>query len=231
MSPPSLEATLALALGKHWGQVDKAGAPYILHPIRVMLRMKGDDERRVALLHDVVEDCGVSREQLVAMGYPRREVEAVLALTKLPAEEDDYPSFIRRVSTNPLAARVKLGDLEDNLDLSRLKRVDAKAKKRLEKYEAAKTYLTQVIGANLANREPDTRGERTPAQRKKPSSPAVRGDAAALTAIKGRLHDLIRQRCAEGQIPVPDPLPSLTWTVPPEAWFAVPGMAGGFTYS
>ena len=138
MGSTSLEATLAFALGKHWGQVDKAGAPYILHPLRVMLRMKTDEERRVALLHDVVEDCGVTPKQLRALGLSKQEVEAVLALTKLPAEEDDYQAFIRRVSTNPLATRVKLGDLEDNLDVSRLQRVDAKAKKRLEKYAMAK---------------------------------------------------------------------------------------------
>jgi (p)ppGpp synthase/HD superfamily hydrolase len=149
MSPPSLEATLAFALRKHWGQVDKAGAPYILHPVRVMLRMATDEERRVALLHDVVEDCKVTRAQLFAKGYPRREVEAILSLTKRPAEEDDYQAFIRRVSGNPLAARVKLSDLEDNMDVSRLKRVDARAKERLAKYAEAKRYLVAALKAQV----------------------------------------------------------------------------------
>jgi hypothetical protein len=144
MSPPSMEATLAFALGKHWGQVDKAGAPYILHPVRVMLRMSTDEERRVALLHDVMEDCGVTREQLLALGYPKREVEAIAALTKRSSEHGDYMAFIRRVERNPLAARVKLGDLEDNMDLSRLRVISEDVKARWRKYLKAKRHLARA---------------------------------------------------------------------------------------
>lgn len=81
---PTIEDAIAFAAKKHRGQVDKAGEPYILHPLRVMLAMDTDEARRVAVLHDVMEDCGVSRADLEQLGYPPAEIAAVEALTKRP---------------------------------------------------------------------------------------------------------------------------------------------------
>jgi hypothetical protein len=63
----TLEHAIALAACAHAGQVDKAGQPYILHPLRVMLRLSGADERIVAVLHDVVEDTPRTIERLRAL--------------------------------------------------------------------------------------------------------------------------------------------------------------------
>lgn len=141
---PSVEDAIAFAVEKHRGQTDKAGKPYVLHPLRVMLSMATDEERRVAVLHDVMEDCQVTRQELEARGYCDQEITAIEALTKSPDEHGDYRKFIERVSRNPLATRVKLADLNDNMDLTRLAHVTDADRERLAKYERAKH---QLLGA------------------------------------------------------------------------------------
>ena len=140
----TLEDALILAAGHHRGQFDKAGKPYILHPLRVMQNLgpgASDDERMTALLHDIVEDCDVSFDDLRAQGFSEAVVVAVEHLTKTPDEERDYMSAIRRVALNPIARRVKLADLTDNMDLGRIANPTAKDFERLEKYRAAKAFL------------------------------------------------------------------------------------------
>lgn len=142
----TLEHAIAFAATKHAEQKDKAGASYILHPLRVMLRMRTDQDRIAAVLHDVIEDCGVTAEALIAEGFAREIVEAIQYLTKLTidGEEEPYDAFIRRVAQNPIARRVKLGDLEDNMDLSRIAQPTAKDLARVEKYRRAKRTLEAV---------------------------------------------------------------------------------------
>jgi (p)ppGpp synthase/HD superfamily hydrolase len=112
-----LEDALALALKAHWGQKDRAGQPYVLHPIRVMCRVQTAAEKVTALLHDVVEDTDITFAELRARGFPEEVVQAVDCLTK--REGEDYAQLIRRSQSNSIAARVKLADLEDNMDLRR----------------------------------------------------------------------------------------------------------------
>ncbi|HLL81001.1 MAG TPA: hypothetical protein VK420_00060 [Longimicrobium sp.] len=131
----TLEDAIALAASAHRGQVDKAGQPYILHPLRLMLRLESDAERMTAVLHDVVEDTAVSLDQLAGLGYPREVLDALELLTRRPT--DTYEAFIERVSGNALARRVKLADLEDNMDVRRLPAVTAKDAERLARYRAA----------------------------------------------------------------------------------------------
>ena len=138
---PTVAAAIAFAAAKHINQVDRAGQPYILHPLRVMAAMDTDESKRVAVLHDVVEDCGVTLDELRALGYPEREVLAIDALTKRADEHDDYPKFITRVLLNPLAAKVKLADVEDNLDTRRLETLGAKDLQRVARYHAARRRL------------------------------------------------------------------------------------------
>ena len=141
---PTLEDTLAFALQKHLGQQDKAGLPYIFHPIRVMENLgrdAGEDERMAALLHDVVEDCGVSLDDLRAQGFPDDVVDAVDLLTKNAEGQDDYRKAIERVASHPIARRVKIADLTDNLRLDRIPHPTEKDRARLEKYRTAKTFL------------------------------------------------------------------------------------------
>jgi len=137
----TLERAIALAAQAHEGQVDRAGAPYILHPLRMMLSVDTPEARMAAVLHDVVEDTPVSLEELRAEGFSEAVIGAVEALTKRPEEEDDYDAFIRRVAPNPLARQVKLADLRDNCDVSRIAQPSQKDWRRIEKYKRAIQYL------------------------------------------------------------------------------------------
>ena len=136
---PLLEKALRLASKAHAGQTDKAGAPYVFHPIRVCCRCKTDQERIAALLHDTIEDSDMTPERLLSEGFPRDIVEAVISLTHY--EDEKYSDYVRRCGLNSIARAVKLHDLEDNMDLSRLKQVTEKDLKRLNKYLVAYRYL------------------------------------------------------------------------------------------
>lgn len=140
----TLERAIAIAAMAHEGQVDKAGMPYVLHPLRMMLSVDTPDARMAAVLHDVVEDTGVTLERLRAEGFPEVVLGAVEALTKRPEEEDDYDAFIRRVAPNPLARKVKLADLRDNSDLSRIAEPTDRDRQRIEKYRRAIEYLETI---------------------------------------------------------------------------------------
>ncbi len=130
---------IALAAAAHLGQLDRAGAPYILHPLRLMMRASTDAERMVAVMHDVVEDTVWTLEALAAEGFPPEVLGALACLTKRAGE--DYPSFITRVLEDPLATRVKLWDLEDNLDSRRLPTLEPRDLERLAKYHTARARI------------------------------------------------------------------------------------------
>ncbi len=132
---PSLEDAILLATEAHRDLKDKAGAPYILHPLRVMLNMKTKDERIVAVLHDVVEDTKYTLEDFRKAGYSQKVLGSLDYLTKRDGEE--YEKFIERVKHDPLARKVKIADLKDNLDLSRIKDPNRRDFKRIEKYRRA----------------------------------------------------------------------------------------------
>jgi hypothetical protein len=135
---PMLEQVISLAALAHSGQKDKGGQPYILHPLRVMLSLDTEEERVVAVLHDIVEDTNWTLDAL-AITFPRSIVAAVDALTK--REGESYTAFIRRVSLNPLARRVKIADLKDNLDMRRIPNATTSDWDRAERYQIALAYL------------------------------------------------------------------------------------------
>lgn len=108
-----LTKALAIAIQAHAGQTDKAGLPYILHPLRVMLQMDTDVERIVAVLHDVIEDSDQTIFTLHDAGFSLEVVAAIDVLTRHAAET--YEEFILRVKQSALATKVKLADLHDNL--------------------------------------------------------------------------------------------------------------------
>lgn len=142
MPAPTLEDAIALAVTCHRGQTDKVGQPYILHPLRVMLAVHGDAAQMAAVLHDVVEDCGVTVADLRERGYPDDVIEAVDCLSR--REGESYEAFIERLLPNPLARRIKLADLEDNLNVRRLPTVTEKDRERLNRYLAARARLLAV---------------------------------------------------------------------------------------
>ena len=140
----TLERAIEIAKQAHAGQVDKAGADYIEHPLRVMKNAEIGDEQIVGVLHDVVEDSEWTIEMLEAEGFSPEIIEALRCVTKL-SDDEDYGHFIDRVLTNQLAMRVKLLDLEDNMDLMRFAECSYADIKRNQKYKEA----YERIKANL----------------------------------------------------------------------------------
>ena len=135
-----VDLALSIARKAHEGQLDKAGVDYIEHPIYVASQVDTEEEKAVALLHDVIEDSPVSAEGLLQAGLPETVVTAVQVLTK--KKEQDYQTYLETVKKNPLARLVKLSDLKHNSDLSRLSSVTDKDLERFEKYKKAIDYLS-----------------------------------------------------------------------------------------
>lgn len=136
----TLEDAVAIAALAHRGQQDKAGAPYLLHPLRLLLRMDSELAMMAAVLHDVVEDTTWTLEQLREAGFPEAVLAAVDCLTR--RSHESYDAFIDRIRQNPIARQVKIADLEDNMNLQRLVQISPKDLGRLEKYHRAWRRLT-----------------------------------------------------------------------------------------
>lgn len=133
--PDLLQRAMQIAEQGHAGQVDKAGQPYIAHPRRVMMAMRDDAARIVAILHDVVEDCGVTLEDLEKEGFPGYILGALDAVTR--RENETYEAFVTRAAADPIGRQVKYADLQDNADLSRIAAPTAADLARTEKYRRA----------------------------------------------------------------------------------------------
>lgn len=150
----TLERAIAIAAEAHAGATDKAGAPYILHPLRVMLKVSTPAARIVAVLHDVVEDCaqhGYTFEFIEKAGFSSEVMDGLRAVTKMedeegkhsdPDYEDKYMRFVLRASRDPMGRIVKIADLEDNCDLSRIANPTDKDMRRVERYRRA---LAKII--------------------------------------------------------------------------------------
>lgn len=130
-----LQTAILIAAQAHHGQKRKNGLPYLLHPFRVMLRMKTEKEMIVAILHDVIEDTTVTLDDLRAQGFDKEILAALDLLTKQKGQ--DYEEYIASISGNPLARTVKIADLEDNMNLSELPKVRKKDLNRNRKYKKA----------------------------------------------------------------------------------------------
>jgi (p)ppGpp synthase/HD superfamily hydrolase len=136
-----LDIAIKIAVNAHSGQLDKAGQPYILHPLKVMLALRNEKDRIVGVLHDVIEDTSITYDYLIANGFEGETeiLDALKSVTKIDGET--YDEFINRVALNPIGKRVKLADLQDNMDLSRISSPTEKDYERLKKYEKAKEKL------------------------------------------------------------------------------------------
>ncbi|SER22594.1 HD domain-containing protein [Giesbergeria anulus] len=140
----TLERAISLAAQAHAGQVDKAGQPYILHPLRVMLRVSTEEERIAAILHDVVEDTSITLEQLAEEGFSPTVVAAVEALTKRHGES--RMEAAARATENRVARTVKLADNAENMDISRIAHPTEKDFSRIQEYERVRALL---LGTNV----------------------------------------------------------------------------------
>ena len=143
---PNLERAIAIAVEAHAGQQDKNGDPYRLHPLRVMFGVQTedallDDARMVAALHDVVEDNPAwTLDRLRDEGFSETVIAGVDAVTH--REHESYAEFVARAAQHPIGRAVKMADLRDNMDVTRLQSVGEKERQRLEKYLAAYRQLT-----------------------------------------------------------------------------------------
>lgn len=136
---PLTNKAIKLIYKAHEGQTDKAGLPYVLHPIHLAEQMKDEYSTLVALLHDILEDTDITAEYLRAE-FPEEVCDAVELLTKPDGE--DYFEYVEKVKHNDLARRVKLADLEHNCTLSRFDtEPDEYALSRREKYLEARKIL------------------------------------------------------------------------------------------
>ncbi len=132
----TLENAIALARRAHLGQTDKAGKDYIEHPLRVMENCTSDNAKIVGVLHDVVEDSDTTLDDLQQMNFAP---EVVALLTK--SDDIEYSNYIAQIKNNAIAREVKIADLRDNMNLSRIAQPSEKDFKRLEKYRGALAIL------------------------------------------------------------------------------------------
>lgn len=141
----TIERAIAIASAAHAGQFDKAGQPYIFHPLRVMFRVSSAHAQIAAVLHDVVEDSSVTLEQLAQQGFAPEVLQAIHALTKLPGETRLQAA--QRAAADPVAREVKLADNAENMDLSRIPNPSEKDNARCREYEQVRAILLAANGA------------------------------------------------------------------------------------
>ena len=134
-----LDKAALICVTKHQGQRDKMGCAYFQHPMRVAMRCSRDDEKIVALLHDTFEDTDFTPENLLSEGFPQYIVNAILSVTKRDGESNE--DFVARAKENPIGRKVKIHDLEDNLDIMRLDEVSPSMATRFTKYLKALRFL------------------------------------------------------------------------------------------
>ncbi len=150
----NLEKAIQIAVDAHTGQIDKGNNPYILHPLRVMLSLENEEEQIVGILHDVVEDCdGWTYEKLRSEGFSENILDALRSVSKTDREEVEFKSaceenklkyylqFISRAKENKIGKKVKIADLKDNLDISRINDITEQDKSRLKRYQKALELL------------------------------------------------------------------------------------------
>lgn len=152
-NPKNLLGTaIAIASEVHEFQFDMGGNPYILHPLRVMNLVGPRDHElmQIAVMHDVVEDSDglYTIATLANAGFSVRVIDALGLLTHVKNheldEDEDYQNYIRKIATNEDAIKVKMADLRDNSDITRLKGLREKDFKRMQRYNKAFVYLTQT---------------------------------------------------------------------------------------
>ena len=143
------------AVTAHAGVMDKAGVPYILHPLRIMGGAKTVKEKIVGVLHDTVEDTNewsllnVTLDYLRDEGFPEEIIEAVDSVTH--RKDESYEDYIQRAKKNVIGRKIKILDLRDNSDIFRLHDVQEKHLRQMKRYHAAmmelrkdgKVYITR----------------------------------------------------------------------------------------
>lgn len=137
----TLDKAIIIATQAHRYQRDKAGRPYILHPLRVMMAMDNEQEMTAAVLHDVVEDSKWTLERLRGEGFSAEILEVIDALTR--RKDESYQEYASRAGAQPVARKIKLADLRDNMDITRLVELTDESIQRLRQYHTTWQMLKQ----------------------------------------------------------------------------------------
>jgi len=140
---PTLEYAISIAVNAHKGQIDKAGKPYILHPLRIMFKMENENEMIAAVLHDLVEDTDWTFEKLKTEGFNDEVLDSIRLLTH--DKKESYKDYIEKIKSNKIALRVKIADLEDNLDIKRIAHPKFKDYARIAEYLKYYNQLKRLV--------------------------------------------------------------------------------------
>ncbi len=143
MSKQLLGLAISIAAKAFKDKMDKSGEPYILHCIRVMLKQTTDTRKIIAILHDLIEYTDWTIEDLQRKGFGTSVLVPLKLLTHIETEKT-YDDYIKDISTNDDARAIKLSDLEDNSQITRLKGLSKADFARMEKYHRAYVYLSKV---------------------------------------------------------------------------------------
>ena len=127
-----LDLAIDIASKAHEGQLDTGGNKYIEHPLRVSKTVNNINEKIVAVLHDTLEDTKITKDDLINYGFNKEIIDAIITITK--KADEDYNDYISRIKLNNLAKTVKIADILDNLNFSRLKEINSDDIKRNIKY-------------------------------------------------------------------------------------------------
>ncbi len=157
MTTATLDDALALVIAKFRGVTDKAGEPYVLHCLRVMLGVSGSDAQQVAVMHDLVEDTDITLDDLDKMGFAQHVVDAVRLITH--ASGDSYAEYVVRLKANELARQAKIADLRDNYSIHRVayrEQNQLEDASRIQRYILSYQFLTDAIDEASYRRQMDT---------------------------------------------------------------------------
>jgi hypothetical protein len=135
-----LEKAISIAVDSHSGQVNNKAQPYVLHPLRMMFKAVTIEEKIIAVLHDVIEKTTIDLEYLRSVGFSDRIVLGIDALSRRPQE--NYDKYIDRVAENKLATKVKIIDLDDNINSLDLDKFQESKSNKFLKYQKARNTLT-----------------------------------------------------------------------------------------
>ena len=124
------------------GKIDKCGKPYFNHLVRVSEKFKEDDFLYpIAILHDLLEDCSEWNVKSLGCLFSENIVKTIELLTRKSGQ--DYFDYINEINQSSWATKIKLADLKDNMDITRLENISDKDFERLNKYLKAYKILTK----------------------------------------------------------------------------------------
>ncbi len=143
---PMTKKAINLMYSLHKNQVDKAGLPYVFHPYHLAEQMSDENSTIVALLHDVLEDTEITENELKKEGFSNEVISALKLLTH--DSNENYYSYVKKIGNSEIARKVKIKDLEHNMDLRRLGEVTELDLERYNKYVKCHQYLLEIEEQN-----------------------------------------------------------------------------------